>query len=282
MDRKAALRARTAGKPRLPKLREEKKADSAPGPSDGKERLQKILASAGVCSRRKAEELILLGQVTVNGAVVNTLGAKADPRNDTIAVDGKVVDLEGQERLYFLLNKPRGYITTTNDPQGRPTVMELLKGVEERVYPVGRLDYASEGLILLTNDGEMANRLMHPSSGVRRLYAVKVKGRATDEQIRLLRKGMQLSDGFVKPLRVRRDEKLENKEWVQIEVTEGKNLEIRRMLAVVGLEVDRLRRIGIGPLNINQVAVGKFVSLTRRQVEEVLTSAALSKSEDLS
>ena len=273
MDRKATLRAKSAKSKgrQLPKLREESPKASAP--SDGKERLQKIIATAGVCSRRKAEEMILLGQVTVNGAVVNTLGAKADPRTDIISVDGKVLDLEHSEKLYFLLNKPRGYITSTSDPQGRPTVMELMKGVPERIYPVGRLDFASEGLLILTNDGEIAHRLMHPSSGVRRLYAVKVKGSVTDEQIKLLRKGVHLSDGFVKPTRVGRGERLDNKEWIEIEVTEGKNLEIRRMLAVLDLTVDRLRRIRIGPLQIAQVPVGKYVRLSKRQVEEVLAKA---------
>lgn len=273
MDRKATLRASKSAKgtgDALPKLREEEPKAAAKS-ADGKERLQKILAAAGVCSRRKAEELILLGHVTVNGLVVNTLGAKADPREDVIAVDGKALDPEGEDRVYFLLNKPRGYITSTSDPQGRPTVMNLMTGVNERIYPVGRLDYASEGLLLLTNDGEVANKLMHPSSGVRRTYAVKVKGAVSDEQIRQLRKGIHLSDGFVKPVRVWRGDRLENKEWIEVTVTEGKNLEIRRLFAVLELEVDRLRRIGIGPLSIDAVPVGKFVRLTKRQIEEIFT-----------
>jgi pseudouridine synthase len=244
-------------------------------PADGKERLQKIIATAGICSRRKAEELILLGQVAVNGEVVNALGAKADPHNDIISVEGKVIEPFGEEKVYFLLNKPRGYITSTSDPQGRPTVMELMKGIGARIYPVGRLDYASEGLILMTNDGELAHKLMHPSSQVRRSYAVKIRGSLTDDQIKQLRKGVHLSDGFVKPLRVARASRLESKEWIEIEIAEGKNLEIRRLFAVLDMEVDRLRRIGIGQLEISQVPVGKFVRLTKRQVEEVL--APLSK-----
>jgi 23S rRNA pseudouridine2605 synthase len=282
LDKKATLRAQRYKGPRLPELREEspKAAKSA---SDGKERLQKILATAGVCSRRKAEELILLGSVTVNGETVNTLGAKADPVNDVIAVDGKVVDTGSGEREYYLLNKPRGYITSTSDPQGRPTVMDLMTGVDSRIYPVGRLDYASEGLLLLTNDGDAAHRLMHPSSQVRRTYAVKVKGEVSDEQLKALRKGVQLSDGFVKPNRVSRGERLMGKEWIEITVTEGKNLEIRRIFAVLDLEVDRLRRIAIGPLSIAQVPVGKYLRLTKRQVEEVFADAAkaLSKSEKI-
>jgi 23S rRNA pseudouridine2605 synthase len=213
--------------------------------------------------------LILLGSVLVNGEVVNTLGAKADPLNDIISVDGKVIEPHAQERQYYLLNKPRGYITSTSDPQGRPTVMDLMASVPSRIYPVGRLDYASEGLLLLTNDGEMANKLMHPSSRVKRTYAVKVKGEASEDQIRQLKKGIQLSDGFVKPLRVERGEKLQSKEWIEVTVTEGKNLEIRRLFAVIGLEVDRLRRVGIGPLSIELVPVGKFLRLSKSQMHEI-------------
>lgn len=270
LDKKATLRAKGYTGERLPQLREAPAtAKKAAASTDGKERLQKIIAAAGICSRRRAEELILLGSVLVNGEVVNTLGAKADPRNDIISVDGKVLDPDSHESQYYLLNKPRGYITSTSDPQGRPTVMDLMGGVEDRIYPVGRLDYASEGLLLLTNDGELANKLMHPSSQVRRTYAVKVKGDVTDDQLKQLRKGVQLSDGFVKPVRVSRGEKLQFKEWIEITVTEGKNLEIRRLFAVIGLDVERLRRIGIGPLSIDQVPVGKFVRLTKAQVEQV-------------
>lgn len=278
MDRKATLRAAKATKPKraLPALREEEPKPAASA-ADGRERLQKIIATAGVCSRRKAEELILLGEVKVNGETVNTLGAKADPHNDIISVEGKVIEPFGAEKVYYLLNKPRGYITSTSDPQGRPTVMDLMKGVSTRIYPVGRLDYASEGLLLLTNDGELANKLMHPSSQVRRTYSVKVRGSLTDDQIRQLRKGVHLSDGFVKPLRVSRADRLENKEWVEIEITEGKNLEIRRIFAVLDLEVDRLRRIGIGSLEIGKVPVGKYISLTKRQTEALLEQPPLPK-----
>ena len=275
LDKKATLRAAERGpskrkKVELPELRDEKKSSRAKAPADGKERLQKIISSAGICSRRKAEELILLGSVTVNGVIVNTLGAKADLQNDIIAVDGEVIDSGGTEKQYYVLNKPRGYITSTADPQGRPTVMDLMGTVSARIYPVGRLDYASEGLLVLTNDGEIANELMHPSSEVQRTYAVKVRGEVSDEHIRLLRKGIQLSDGFVKPVRVGRKERLQNKEWIEITVTEGKNLEIRRIFAVVGLEVERLRRISIGTLRIDGIPVGKYVRLTRRQVDEML------------
>ncbi|MGZ3692990.1 MAG: pseudouridine synthase [Bdellovibrionota bacterium] len=237
--------------------------------------MQKIIAEAGICSRRKAEELILLGEVKVNGEVVNTLGAKANPREDIISVEGKMLEVDREDRQYYLLNKPRGYITSTSDPQGRPTVMELMRGVTSRIYPVGRLDFASEGLLLLTNDGDIAHKLMHPSSGIRRTYAVKIRGEVTDDQIKLLRKGIHLSDGFVKPVHVGRikGERLQNKEWIKITITEGKNLEVRRLFAVLDLEVERLRRIAIGPIEIGSIPVGKFVRLMKHQVEEIFTQA---------
>ncbi|NUM89668.1 MAG: rRNA pseudouridine synthase [Bdellovibrionales bacterium] len=269
LDRKAALRAGRFSGRKLPKLREESKSRPQ-APRDGKERLQKILASAGVCSRRKAEELILLGEVQVNGETVNTLGAKADPQNDVISVQGKIIQAAYIDHVYFVLNKPRGYVTTTQDPQGRPTVMDLMGGIKERIYPVGRLDYASEGLLLFTNDGELANRLMHPSGCVERTYAVKVRGTFTQEHLKRLRKGIQLSDGFVKPVRAWRGEHLQGKDWVYLTLTEGKNLEIRRIFAVLDLEVERLRRVAIGPLRIEDVPVGRYLKLTRRDILAIL------------
>lgn len=281
MDRKATLRAKQyPGKSKsrltLPALREGKASSPNATAKDGKERLQKLISTAGLCSRRKAEELILLGQVKVNGVVVNTLGAKADPQEDVIQVEERTLDFGG-EKLYYLLNKPRGYITSTEDPQGRPTVMDLMRTVSTRIYPVGRLDFASEGLLLLTNDGALAHKVMHPSTEVVRTYAVKVKGSVTDDQIRQLRKGIQLSDGFVKPLKVIRGDRLENKEWIEIQLTEGKNLEIRRLFAVLDLEVDRLRRIALGSLHIDMVPVGKFLKLSKRDAERVLESKSAEK-----
>lgn len=270
LDRKATLRAgRFTGK-KLPQLREESKSGAAKQPSDGKERLQKLIAAAGVCSRRKAEELILLGEVRVNGVVVNTLGAKADPQTDVISVQDKIIQTAYIDHVYFVLNKPRGYVTTTHDPQGRPTVMDLMGGIKERIYPVGRLDYASEGLLLFTNDGELANRLMHPSGGVERTYAVKVRGEFTQDHLRALRKGIQLSDGFVKPVKAWRGEHLQGKDWVFLTLTEGKNMEIRRIFAVLDLEVDRLRRVAIGPLRVEEVPVGKYLKLTKRDILAIL------------
>lgn len=275
MDRKATLRQKRFEHSgvKLPKLREEEKKPTSKNPNDPTERLQKILANAGVCSRRKAEELILLGHVTVNGEVVNTLGAKANPKEDAIAVDGKVIETTFTQHVYYLMNKPRGYVTTTSDPQGRPTVMDLLGEIKQRVYPVGRLDYASEGLLLFTNDGELANKLMHPSSEVRRTYAVKLKGKVPESVLQTLRKGVQLSDGLVKPVKVYRGDHGRGKEWIHLEIKEGKNLEIRRVFALLELEIERLRRVAIGPLRIDAIPVGKFVPLTKRDVLAILDHA---------
>lgn len=272
MDRKATLRQKRFQEAgiKLPRLREEKKTAKTKDPSDKSERLQKILASAGVCSRRKAEELILLGHVSVNGVVVNTLGAKANPYEDAIAVDGNTIETAHKQHVYYLLNKPRGYVSTTEDPQGRPTVMDLLSDVKERVYPVGRLDYASEGLLLFTNDGELANKLMHPSSEVRRTYSVKISGKLPESILQTLRKGVQLSDGFVKPVRVYRGEHGRGKEWINIEIKEGKNLEIRRIFALLEIEIERLRRVAIGPIQIDAIPVGRYVPITKREVMAIL------------
>lgn len=272
MDRKAQLRHKRFKDQgvKLPELREEAPKSKTKKPSDGQERLQKILANAGIASRRKAEELILLGQVTVNGKVVNTLGAKANPREDSIAVDGKAIDVDAVERVYYVLNKPRGYVTTTTDPQGRPTVMDLMRGVRERIYPVGRLDYASEGLLLFTNDGDLANRLMHPSNQVERTYAVKVSGTFQEAKLRELRQGIQLKDGFVKPLKVYRKEKMKH-DWIFLTLTEGKNMEIRRLFAVLEVEVERLRRVAIGSLQVENIPVGKYRRLLKREVEALLS-----------
>lgn len=174
-------------------------------------------------SRRKAEELILTGRVSVNGQVIHELGAQADPEADLIMVDGELISLADQDLVYFAFNKPRGCVSTTSDPQGRPTVMDYFKEVKERIYPVGRLDYASEGLMIFTNDGEVAHRLMHPSSNISRTYAVKLKRAISEAALERLKEGVQLADGYVKPLNVSRGRKLESKEWVYLELKEGKN-----------------------------------------------------------
>jgi 23S rRNA pseudouridine2605 synthase len=259
------------------------------------ERLQKIIAAAGIASRRHAEELISAGRVSVNGKIVSELGSKADPERDHIRVDGKL--LRGPERqVYLALNKPKGYVTTVTDPEGRPTVMDLVRGVGQRVYPVGRLDYLSEGLLLMTNDGALAARLMKASTKVAKTYLVKVSGTPTEEEIEKLRRGVVL------PVELRRGREIQLKKnphpvsptpdetrvghpgtkvgqrrgkvvktapakirllreaanpWYEVTLTEGRNRQIRRMFEQVGHHVEKIKRVRYGPLELD-VEPGKF------------------------
>jgi 23S rRNA pseudouridine2605 synthase len=217
------------------------------------ERLQKILSQAGIASRRRAEELITEGRVQVNGQVVTQLGAKADAGRDHIRVDGKL--LSGAERhRYFVLNKPKGFVTTVSDPEGRPTVMEFFSKMRERLYPVGRLDYQSEGLLLVTNDGELANQLTRAASGVEKTYLVKVAGQPTEEQLDILRSGVaidreQPGSGKVHtaPAQVRQVRRGDNP-WFEVALIEGRNRELRKMFSAIGHFVEKIRRVGYGPL----------------------------------
>src|SRR5437879_719087 len=215
------------------------------------ERLQKIMAASGIASRRKAEEIIAAGRVTLNGKVVAEQGTKADPETDVICVDGK--PLQKRERLqYFLLNKPKGYVTTVSDPEGRPTVMELIKNCPERVYPVGRLDYASEGLLLMTNDGALAQKLTKAGSHVPKTYMVKVSGKPDERAIALLRAGItiELEDGErvkTSPAKIRLAEDGADP-WYEVILIEGRNRQIRRMFQHVGFLVEKIKRVQLGPL----------------------------------
>src|SRR5216110_412554 len=239
------------------------------------ERLQKIMAASGIASRRKAEEIIGAGRVTLNGKVVVEQGTKADPQRDVICVDGK--PLKSRERLlYFLLNKPQGYVTTVSDPEGRPTVMEFLKKCPERVYPVGRLDYASEGLLLMTNDGALAQKLMKAGSHVPKTYRVKISGKPEEKAIVRLRAGVTIAveDGrHVKtsPAKIRLVEDGANP-WYEMVLIEGRNRQIRRMFEQVGHHVEKIKRVQLGPLVLD-VEPGKFRELTKREVEELKKAA---------
>src|SRR6266849_6308911 len=214
------------------------------------ERLQKIMAACGVASRRKAEEMIAAGRVTLNGKVVVEQGTKADPERDVICVDGK--PLKSRERLlYFLLNKPKGYVTTASDPEGRPTVMELMKKCTERVYPVGRLDYASEGLLLMTNDGALAQKLTKAGSHVPKTYLVKISGKPDGPTLDRLRAGIDitLDDGRrvkTSPAKIRLVEDAANP-WYEVILIEGRNRQIRRMFQSVGFLVEKIKRVQLGP-----------------------------------
>ena len=262
--------------------------------------MQKIMARAGIASRRKAEEMIAAGRVTLNGKVVVEQGTKADPERDAICVDGK--PLERRERLvYFLMNKPKGYVTTVSDPEGRPTVMDLLKKCPERVYPVGRLDYASEGLLLLTNDGALAQKLTKAGSHVPKKYLVKVSGKPEERAIERLRAGVtiELEDGRrvkTSPAKIRllkagvntwkgRAEARPYKgltvsdqrgsggrdganPWYEVILIEGRNRQIRRMFERVGHHVEKIKRVELGPLVLD-VAPGKYRELTPKEVERL-------------
>ena len=255
------------------------------------ERLQKIIAAAGIASRRKAEELIAQGRVTVNGQVITEMGSKADPERDHIKVDGKL--LRGPERpKYLLVNKPRGYVTSVSDPEGRRTVMSLLHSVGERVYPVGRLDYASEGLLLLTNDGALANRLTRASSHVPKTYLIKISGQPEEQDIARLRRGIHLhgtpgQNGLRRarrgaslesvhtaPAKIRLIKEAENP-WYEVTLIEGRNRQIRRMFEEIGHHVEKIRRVGYGPLTLD-VEPGQFRELTPQEVESLRRKITIS------
>ncbi|WP_286886113.1 pseudouridine synthase, partial [Aneurinibacillus sp. UBA3580] len=230
------------------------------------ERLQKIMAQAGVASRRKCEEFILAGRVKVNGIVVRELGFKADPLNDEIEVDGKIIARE--RPVYFLLNKPIGYITSVTDPQGRKTVLDLMNRVQERIYPVGRLDYDTSGLLLLTNDGEFANHIMHPRHELDKVYEAVVKGRMEERALARLRQGVMLEDGMTAPaeaVRLRYQEK-EGTSVIQLTIHEGRNRQVRRMCEAVGHPVVKLKRIRLAFLTLDGVPEGKYRPLTGEEV----------------
>jgi len=232
------------------------------------ERLQKIISAAGITSRRASEALILNGQVAVNGVVVTELGSKADPAKDTITVDGKALKINAQ-RLYILLNKPPGYITALKDGQGRPLVTDLLKDVPDRVYPVGRLDYNTEGLLLLTNDGDWANRLMHPRNEIEKEYHVRVRGKVIDQQLKRMAEGVELEDGMTAPAVVNLVKCGEQNDWISVAIHEGRNRQVRRMCEAVSLSVVRLKRIRYGTLMLGTLRAGQFRYLSEAEVREL-------------
>jgi len=233
-------------------------------------RLQKVIADCGVTSRRKAEGLILDGRVMVNDKLVTELGTKVNPHTDSIAVDGVTLELAAVDKVYIVMNKPRAYITTLSDPEGRPTVMELIYGVKQRIFPVGRLDYLSEGLLILTNDGDLANMIMHPKYEVEKVYEVKVFGHVNEALLSKIKRGVMTEDGLLKPKSVRVIEQLPNKTWLEFRLNEGKNREIRKICDAVELTVDKLRRVAIEGLNIQSLPVGQYMFTTRKELLKAL------------
>lgn len=228
------------------------------------ERIQKIMASRGVASRRASEELILQGRVTCNGQVCG-LGDRADPEKDTILVDGRPLP-STPNAIYILLHKPRGYITTLSDEKGRKNVSQLVSDCPQRVYPVGRLDMDSEGLLLLTNDGELANHLMHPSHVVDKVYQVWVQG-FSPEGLERLSQPIELDGYRIRKPAVKCQKRTGDKALLQITIHEGRNRQIRRMCAVAGMEVQRLKRIREGSLSLGQLPLGKWRYLTKEEVQ---------------
>jgi len=227
------------------------------------ERLQKVMAAAGIASRRASEVLISAGRVTVNGRVA-TIGDRVDVDTDVVEVDGERVIVDTTLR-YLMLNKPQGVVSTTSDPEGRPTVMDLVN-LDERLYPVGRLDQDTEGLLLLTNDGELANRLLHPSYGVERTYLALVPGPVRREMLRRLAEGVELDDGPARPKRTRVVEEHRGKALLEVVMTEGRKREVRRMLAEVGLPVERLARVSFGGVELGDLRQGKWRFLDRPEI----------------
>ncbi|HYI92207.1 MAG TPA: pseudouridine synthase [Bryobacteraceae bacterium] len=230
------------------------------------ERLQKILARAGVASRRKAEEMITEGRVKVNGQIITELGSKADLERDHIKVDGKLLHAP-RKLVYIALNKPKGVVTTVTDPQGRETVMNFIKGVKERVYPVGRLDYHSEGLILLTNDGEFANRVTAARTHVQKTYVVKVTSEITPEQEKQFREGIHLHGKKTAPAQIRLLNHRENP-WYEVKLIEGRQNQIRLMFRSFGVLVEKLRRVKVGFLELTGLKPGEWRYLTDREIEK--------------
>jgi len=241
--------------------------------ADNKIRLQKFLSEAGVASRRKAEEMIRNGMVKVNGAVAQ-IGDSVDPKKDTVVVKGKKVRKENNLR-YILLNKPRGYVTTTDDDLGRKCVLELVRDVKERIYPVGRLDRVSEGALIMTNDGAFANAMMHPSRHVPKTYRVTVRPAITDEQVDILSTGVDLDGRMTAPADIRIISKEEDRAVLEIVLYEGRNRQIRRMCEAVSLEVARLRRIAVGSVKLGMLQTGEWRDLTPAEVESLFKAAGI-------
>jgi 23S rRNA pseudouridine2605 synthase len=227
-------------------------------------RLQKAIADSGLVSRRKAEELIAQGRVTVNGRVVHKLGTKVNPATDHIKVDGRHLK-PAPPQTFLMLNKPRNVMSTMSDPGGRVTIGDLLTGVRVRVFPVGRLDFDSEGLVLLTNDGTLAQRLLHPRYHVPKTYLAKVKGMLDEEDLRALEKGVMLDDRRTGPVVVKKVGKAIENSWLEITIYEGRKHQVKRMLEAVGHPVLKLKRVRFGPLRLGDLPAGHYRYLTDRE-----------------
>jgi pseudouridine synthase len=232
------------------------------------ERIQKILAKAGIASRREAERMVIEGRVSVNGKIVEILGFKADPSKDHIKVDGRKLT-HFEQKIILLLNKPRGYLSTVKDPKGRPTVLGLLKNVKWRIYPVGRLDFDAEGLLLLTNDGDLAHFLSHPRFSIPKTYLVKVAGVPEEKKLTRLKRGVMLEDGKAKAVSCSLIRQREKNSWVRVVVTEGRNHLVKRIFSAIGHSVLKLKRIEYGPIQLGDLPFGQFRYLTSEEMEKL-------------
>lgn len=231
------------------------------------ERLQKILAKMGIASRRAAEEIILEGRVTVNGKVA-TIGMKADPSKDHIKLNGKLLT-KPEPKVYLMINKPKGVITTLSESEERPTIRDFLKKIKYRIFPVGRLDYDSEGLLLLTNDGDFAHAILHPSKKIPKTYHVKIKGVLEDNDIEKLKRGVKLKDGMTSPSKVKKLRKAEENSWIEITIYEGRKRQVRRMLEKVGHPVLKLKRVKINGIELGNLAPGEIRYLTFEETNKL-------------
>lgn len=240
------------------------------------ERLQKVISQAGIASRRESEELIKAGRVKVNGVIVTELGTKVEPTRDKVAVDNKLI--RSEKPVYILLNKPRGIVTTLHDPEGRKTVASLLPDISERIYPVGRLDYNTEGLLIMTNDGELTHALTHPSHEIAKTYRAKVLGKPPEEKLDRLRTGIKLEDGLTAPARVNMIDYEREKDLTTVEIVifEGRNRQVRRMFEAIGHPVRQLKRIKFAFLTLIGLRRGAYRHLEPAEVEN-LRNIALKK-----
>ena len=241
-------------------------------------RLQKIIADAGIASRREAENIIREGRVTLNGKPVTEMGVKADPEKDHVKVDGKLIRTAVKELIYLMMHKPKQVMCTVDDPEGRETILDLIRPkLKERIWPVGRLDYHSEGLLILTNDGALTLRLTHPRYKVPKMYEVKVKGVPSPEKIERLKKGVYLEDGKTQPCAIQFVRTTENNSRYTVELREGRKQQIRRMFMSVNHPVMKLKRVSYGPLTIGNLQPGETRLLTEKEVMELKQAAGLAK-----
>ena len=238
------------------------------------ERLQKILSHAGIASRRAAEEMILAGRVSVDGKIITELGIKFDITASKICVDNEIISYN-EKKVYILLNKPKNILSSAKDDRGRQTVVDLINDVNERIYPVGRLDYDTEGLMLLTNDGELMNALLHPKFQINKTYLAKVTGNLTKDKLDKLQNGIQLDDGLTAPAIVRVVGKSNTEAKIEITIHEGRNRQVRRMFSAIGCEVKKLKRIKFANLTIHNLKIGQYRHLTKVELENLYQMAGL-------